>query len=64
MYTFIKMKMSSLPYISEKVHAGKRLTRQEEIFYMVKALKLKRKQAEYILNIVNLSKKYPNICFD
>ena len=46
------------------VKAGKVLTRQEEIFYMMKAFNHTRKEAEYIINIVTISKKYPNTCFD
>jgi hypothetical protein len=50
--------------LKRKVEAGKNLTRAEEIYYMMKAFNHTRKQAEYIITIVKLTKKYPNICFD
>jgi hypothetical protein len=47
-----------------KVKADKRLTRQEEIFYMTNLLNLTRKEAEYIMNVTKLREKHPNVIFD
>lgn len=46
----------------EKIEAGKKLTRQEELYYLTRVLRFTHREAERILTIT--SNKNPNLIID